>query len=188
MRYSIVASKYVKALLLVAKKYKKEEEYAFYIQLLKELYTMYAFYLNNPTVRVEKHLTFIENLFEELSKKVDKSIKVDSVFFKFVKIIFNNKRQKYIPQMASLYKYAAIESQNKIPVKVTSAYTLTPDEEEAISAFVKKYTGKEAVIETFLDERILAGVILEFAGKKLDVSILGRLEKVGRGVFSLRKG
>ncbi|MDK2885568.1 MAG: F-type H+-transporting ATPase subunit delta [Thermosipho sp. (in: thermotogales)] len=187
MKYSVVAGKYVRALLLVAKKYNKIEEYRVLLQLLSEIYTHFSVFLSNPTEKLQKKLEVIKITFDEVLGKNSK-IKYDEIFQRFVEIVFENKRQKYIPQMASLFKYAAIEVENKIPVKVVSATDLTKDEEKVLREFVQKYTNKEPVFEKEIDSSLIAGVVIEFAGKKLDVSIKGRLEKIGREVFSLRKG
>ncbi|MBO8160894.1 MAG: F0F1 ATP synthase subunit delta [Thermosipho sp. (in: Bacteria)] len=187
MRYSIVASKYVRALLNIAKKFNKVEEYQVLFEVLNGLYSNFSSFLNNPTEKLEKKLYFINLAFQEILKN-EKKIAIDEIFQSFIKIVFRNKRQRYIPQMMVLYKYAAIESENKIPVKVISATKLSVEEEKMLEEFVEKYVNRKPVFEEEIDESLIAGVIIEFAGQMLDVSVKGRLEKIGREVFSLRKG
>lgn len=187
MKYSVVAGKYSKALLLVAKKINKVENYSHLLQILSEIFDHFSAFLNNPTEKIEKKLEFLKIAFNEVLGVRFKS-EYDNVFQKFVELIFVNKREKYIPQIASLYKYSAIEEENKIPVKVTSATVLTEEEEKILKEFVENHVNKEPVFEKEIDESLIAGVVLEFAGKKLDVSVKGRLEKISREVFSLRKG
>ncbi|SHH29338.1 F0F1 ATP synthase subunit delta [Thermosipho atlanticus] len=187
MRYSIVAGKYVKALLIVAKKLQKIENYKVLLNILNMIYTNFSSFLNNPTEKIEKKMEFLEIIYKEVLSQT-KEAQYDDIFKKFVEIVFENKRQKYIPQIALMYKYAAIEVENKIPVKVVSATKLSEEEEKVLIEFVRKYTEREPIFEKEIDEDLIAGIILEFAGKRLDISIKGRLEKIGREVFSLRKG
>ncbi|MBO8139294.1 MAG: F0F1 ATP synthase subunit delta [Thermosipho sp. (in: Bacteria)] len=187
MKYSVVAGKYAKALLLVAKKNNNIENYSQLLQLLSEIYNHFSVFLSNPTEKLEKKLKFLKITFVEVLDEKFK-IEYDAIFQRFVEIIFENKREKYIPQMSSLFKFSAIEEENKIPVKVTSASVLTKEEEKILKEFVENHVKKEPVFEKKIDSSLIAGVVLEFAGKKLDVSVKGRLEKISREVFSLRKG
>ncbi|MBP9518878.1 MAG: F0F1 ATP synthase subunit delta, partial [Fervidobacterium sp.] len=80
-----------------------------------------------------------------------------------------------------------LDNAGLIPVDVTSASELSSEELGLLSNFVKKYTGREPVFNVKFDEDLIAGVVLEFSGKKLDASIKGRLQSIVKDVL-IRKG
>lgn len=183
MRYSVIAGKYVKALLLVGKRKNSIEKYGNYLSFLKDLYEGFSAFFNNPIIKGNQKVKIVKQTFKEIFKE-----EIDEAFINFVAIVFENKRQKFIPQMYSVYRYAAIDIENKILVNVKSATKLSENEVKAIEDFVKKYVDRTPVIEESIDESLIAGAVIEFAGKMIDISIKGRMDKIAREVFSLRKG
>lgn len=183
MRYSVIASKYVKALLIVGQKLNKIEKYGEFLSFVKDIYENFATFFNNPIVKPEQKVLVIKQAFEEVFKESP-----DEAFLNFINIVFENKREKFIPQMQALYKYAAIDIENKILVNVKTAVKLSDQEIKVINDFVEKYVGKTPVIEETIDESLIAGAVIEFAGKMIDVSIKGRMDKIAKEVFFLRKG
>lgn len=117
----------------------------------------------------------------EIMRELD--ISVDDVFRRFVHLLISNRRIKFIKQIASFFDYTILDDAGLIPVDVTSAIELTEKEDQLLSAFVKKYTNREPVFKIKIDEELIAGVVLEFAGKKLDASIKGRLQSIVKDVL-----
>ncbi|MBT1247245.1 MULTISPECIES: F0F1 ATP synthase subunit delta [unclassified Thermosipho (in: thermotogales)] len=179
MRYSTIASKYVSALLKIGEKLNKLEEYGQFLKILNIVYENYRSFFDNPTVKVWKKVSVVKEALNKYS---------DDIFLNFVSLIFENKRQKFIPQMVVYYKYASVDIENKILVDVKSADKLSDEEKKAIEEFVKKHVDRTPVIEEKVDKTLIAGAVIEFAGKMIDVSVSGRLNKIAREVFSLRKG
>ncbi|ABR30165.1 ATP synthase subunit delta [Thermosipho melanesiensis] len=179
MRYSTISSKYVNALLMVGKKVNKIEDYGELLKALCDVYVQFKDFFDNPAVKVWKKVETIKESF---------GTSIDKVFVNFVSLVFENKRQKFIPQIAAYYRYASIDVENKILVNVTTAEKLSSEELRAISEFVKKCVNRVPVIEEKIDESLIAGAVIEFSGKMIDVSVSGRLNKIAREVFSLRKG
>lgn len=177
MMYSAVASKYAVALYNISKVNKKTEEYKVLLRNLADIYEAIPVYLNNQSVKPERRVQAILEVMKELK------LKTDEVFERFIYLLIVNKRIKYIRQIVSFFDFTILDESGFIPVNVLSAAPLSKEEEELLSKFVSKYTGRKPVFNVTIDESLLAGVILEFAGKTFDVSIKGRLQSIARNVL-----
>ncbi len=177
MKYSAVAGRYAKALLDVAIDHKKEEGYKNLLAVASKVYEDLKEFFDDPTITsFKKH---------ELMTKIlkDSGIEIDEFFDNFLKIIFERKRQKYLPLIIALYEDMEIESKGMIPVEVISPYKLSDDEREEIRKLVKKYALREPKFREKIDESLIAGVKVEFRGMTYDISVSGRIKKIARDVF-----
>ncbi len=177
MMYSAVASKYAVALYNISKVNKKTEEYRALLRSIADIYEAIPVYLNNQAVKPERRVQAILEVMKQLK------LKTDEVFERFIYLLIVNKRMKYIKQIVSFFDYTILDESGFIPVNVQSATSLSKQEEELLSKFVSKYTGRKPVFNVTIDEGLLAGVVLEFAGKTFDVSVKGRLQNIARNVL-----
>ncbi|ODN29766.1 F0F1 ATP synthase subunit delta [Fervidobacterium thailandense] len=176
MIYSSVASKYALALLNVSKRLGKTEHYGELLKVTSQIYDSLATVLNNQALKPEIRANLIVEILRSLN------LEVDEPFKRFVHLLIVNKRIKYVKQIASYYDYSILEDNGLVPVEVTSALPLSDEEREVLTNFVMKYTNRKPVFQEKLNEELVAGVVLEFAGKKLDASIKGRLERIAREI------
>lgn len=181
MMHSAVASKYAIALYNVSKVNGKTEEYKNWLGVLSQMYDAVSIFLNNQSVSVNERTNFLVDLMKGLK------IEVDEVFSRFIHLLIANRRIKFVKQIASYFDYTILENAGLIPVDLTSASELSSEEQSLLSNFVKRYTGRDPVFNIKLDEELIAGVVLEFSGKKLDASIKGRLQSIVKDVL-IRKG
>ncbi len=181
MIYSAVAFKYSKALFNVAKKLNKLEDYKKQLSVLSQLYDNLYVFLNNQAIKPQRRTEVLVSVLKEVFGNVDEP------FQKFLFLVVYNKRTKLIKQIASYYSHISLEDSGYVPVEITSASELTSEERSLIVQFVEKYTNRKPVFEETIDHNLIAGAVIEFAGKKFDVSVRGRLESVARNVL-IRKG
>ena len=177
MRYSAVAGRYARALLNVAIENGKEEEYKRLLKAAALVYRKLQAFFDDPTLTSQKKFGKMIGFFEESGINLDESFK------NFLSIVFERKRQKYLPLMVSLYEDLEIEAHGKIPVDVITPYELSSEELQQLARFVKKHALREPVFRKKIDESLIAGVKLEFQGMSYDVSIKGRLLRIARDVF-----
>ncbi len=177
MMYSSIASKYAIALYNISKVNKKTEEYKERLNVLTRIYDELSVFLNNQAIKPEKRMQLVCDVMKELKYEPDE------IFSRFVYILISNKRLKYLKQIASFFDYTILEDNGLIPVELISATEIGEDEEKVLSQFVRKYTNRAPVFNTMVDESLIAGVVLEFPGKRFDASIKGRLEKLARDVL-----
>ncbi|MFN6991917.1 MAG: F0F1 ATP synthase subunit delta [Fervidobacterium sp.] len=177
MRYSAVASKYAIALYNISKVNGKTEEYKNLLNATEEVYEAVSVYLNNQSIKPERRVQALLEILKSFNYTVD------DVFQRFVYLLILNKRIKFIKQIVSFFDYTILDSEGLIPVNVQSALPLSKEEEELLSKFVEKYTRRKPVFNVTVDENLIAGVLLEFAGKTFDVTIAGRLNNIARNVL-----
>ena len=65
-----------------------------------------------------------------------------------------------------------------VQARVTSAAPLTPEETEAIRAWVEKSTGKTVTLSARVDESLIGGLTVGVGDTLLDASVRGRLERL----------
>jgi len=68
------------------------------------------------------------------------------------------------------------------PVTVTSAFPLTPEQKEKISAKMKQITGKEIELSEKTDKNIIGGVTVDYGGTRIDGSVKSRLEALKKEI------
>ena len=175
MKYSAVAGRYAKALLDVAIDQNKEDLYEDFLILSVEIYESLKDFFDDPTTSAQKKY---EKMLEFL-----KAADVDRPFENFLQIVFERRRQKYLPMILMMYRDMKIESKGKIPVEVYTPVELSEEEKEKLSKFVKKHSLREPVFREHISEDLIAGVRLEFQGMSYDVSVKGRLSKIAREIF-----
>ena len=176
MRYSAVAGRYAKALLDVAIDLGKEDEYGELLKLSSKIYESLREFFDDPTIDSSKK-------FRKMVELLESAVKLDNPFKNFLSIVFERKRQKYLPMMVLLYGDMKIEAEGKIPVDVYTPQELSEEEKEILRKFVKKYAMREPVFREKIDESLIAGVRLEFQGMSYDTSIKGRMAKIAREIF-----
>ncbi len=175
MKYSAVAGRYARALLNVAIDQGKEDLYEKLLLLSMEIYNSLRDFFDDPTISAyKKHKKMMEFL---------EAAGVDKPFENFLQIVFERKRQKYLPMILMIYRDMKIESKGKIPVEVYTPIKLSKEEEEKLAKFVKKHSLRDPVFREHISEDLIAGVRLEFQGMSYDISVKGRLSKIAREIF-----
>lgn len=77
----------------------------------------------------------------------------------------------------------------KSHVKVRSAVPLSESEMSDIKELFKKQLGKEIILTTDIDADLLGGLVVEYEGKVLDLSVSDELDKLKKHLLdSLNKG
>lgn len=74
-------------------------------------------------------------------------------------------------------------------VKVRSAVSLTTTEEKELKKIFQKQTGKEIILSSEVDPDLLGGLVIEFDGKVIDLSVSEELNKLKTHMLTaLHKG
>ncbi|AEH50381.1 F0F1 ATP synthase subunit delta [Pseudothermotoga thermarum] len=180
MRYVQIAPRYSRALLMVAQELGKVEEYRKLLVVASEVYKKLKDALDNPTISAEKRCEKLVKVLESMGFSVDKPFK------NFLTILFEKKRQKAFPLIVRYFELMEIEFQMKVPVVLVMPYEPSDEELKVLKAFVQRYTKREPVFDLKIDQSLIAGSILEFEGKKLDISVTGRLKRIIQGVLEKR--
>lgn len=177
MRYSPIAGRYARALLNVAISRGKEEEFLEYLRNSLEVYKRMMGFFNDPTILPERKVEAMREVFDNFG------IEIEEAFFNFLEILFEKKRQKYLPLIVEYFKDMKIESERKVPVHLTVAHPLDEEEKELLRKFIKKHSLLDPIFTTMIDPELVAGAVIEFEGYTMDLTVKGRLKRIARDVF-----
>jgi F-type H+-transporting ATPase subunit delta len=99
---------------------------------------------------------------------------------KLIDTLVDNKRINMLDAVAQKVNVLFDESQGTQIAKVTTAVPLTDELKVKVLAKVKELTGKEAEIQSTVDESILGGFILRVGDIQYNASIANKLDKLKR--------
>ncbi|MFO7881701.1 MAG: ATP synthase F1 subunit delta [Kosmotogaceae bacterium] len=123
--------------------------------------------LIDPTLTKRKVLQLFLNVFDD----------IPDVFKNFLRIIIDRRRLDYLPEIEMAFKQIMNESVSKIEVKVRTALEIADSEKKEIENLVKSETGRESILSVYIDDDLLAGMIIEFSDRVIDMTVKGRLER-----------
>ncbi|MBI3751638.1 MAG: F0F1 ATP synthase subunit delta [Chloroflexi bacterium] len=83
-----------------------------------------------------------------------------------------------LPNVAGEYRRLLDRERGNVAASVTSAAPLTPDETEAVRAWVARTTGKSVDLTASVDEALIGGLTVRVGDTLLDDSVRGRLERL----------
>jgi F-type H+-transporting ATPase subunit delta len=96
----------------------------------------------------------------------------------FVTLLAQNRRLGFLPEIAALFEQMKAEVENAVDVEVTSATTLTSDQESRYAAALQKKLGRSVRLRTKVDASLLGGAVLKAGDLVIDGSIKGRIERL----------
>ena len=177
MRFVSIAGRYSRALLNAALKSGKEEEYERLLGTVVDVYNSMRDFFDDPTVSSHKKWRLMMDIL------TGSGIEIDGVFRNFIEVVFEKKRQRYLPIMAMMFSDMKIEAKGMVAVDVFTPHELDAEDLKILEEFVESRTGRKPSFRIHLDESLIAGVRLEFEGMSYDVSVSGRLRRMYREVF-----
>jgi len=83
-----------------------------------------------------------------------------------------------LPDVASGFQRLLDAQRGIVEARVTSAAPLTPDETQAVEAWVAKTTGKQVHLSATVDEALIGGLTVRVGDTLMDASVRGRLERL----------
>ena len=96
----------------------------------------------------------------------------------FIKVLIENERLQYAPEMTRLYEDLLADKKGAIEVQVVSAHELSNDESVKIAEAMKKRLGKDVEITSSVDSSLIGGAIIKAGDMVIDTSLRGRLQKL----------
>ena len=124
----------------------------------------------NPLVKSEAKKSALKAVFS----------KANTITTGLFDLLVDNKRLDILPEIALSYISLYEQSKGLQVAKVTTAVPLTADLEIEILAKVKELTGKEASIESIVDESIIGGFILRVGDLQYNASVASQLAGLKR--------
>lgn len=172
MSVSIVASRYAKSLIELAKE--KDVLEAVYQDMLlfrdtadKNRGLMLA--LKSPVVRHEKKAGILKALFEE---------RVNPVSYAIFKIITKKNRESILDEIASGFVKAYNSYQGIQKATVVTTTPLTDELRKQFSDMVATATGKTVQLAEKIDPALVGGYVLTIGDRQIDASLRSRLNEL----------
>lgn len=103
---------------------------------------------------------------------------LEDFLYKFLLLLVDKRRETVLPGIIKEYVRLANEERNIGEADVTSAMALTEAQLQALAAQLGKVTGKNIVLKTHVDPRIMGGVIVKIGDKLIDGSVKRRLQSL----------
>ncbi len=96
----------------------------------------------------------------------------------FLKILVENERLQYTPEMTRMYEEFLAEKKGVVGVEVMSAHELSSEESASIAEAMRKNLGKDIEISSSVDKSLIGGAVIKAGDMVIDLSLRGRLQKL----------
>jgi F-type H+-transporting ATPase subunit delta len=74
----------------------------------------------------------------------------------------------------------AAAEEGELSVELTTAYELSDEEARAIVAQIEQRSGRKVEANRTVDPELIGGMVLQVGSRRVDASIRGRIEQLGR--------
>jgi F-type H+-transporting ATPase subunit delta len=95
-----------------------------------------------------------------------------------VRLMAHNGRLRALPEVAHQFEIFRAEAEGKVDAQVVSAFTLTGEQEQAITETLKSKLGRDVSITTSTDESLIGGVVIKAGDTIIDGSMKSQLESL----------
>jgi len=167
-----VASRYAKALLDLSIEQHSTDQVKQnveqFISVLKGSAELQAV-LKNPIIKQDKKNNILSMLFKD---------KFDAILIGFFKIMVNKGRADILFGTAQEFIRAYNEYKGIVNAKVVSAAALSAENLQSLKQLIRMSTGHEVLLENTIDPELIGGFIVTVGDRQVDVSLLGRLNKL----------
>lgn len=96
----------------------------------------------------------------------------------FINLLAENNRMKLMGDIGGLFEELRAESEGEIEASVTSAFELTDDQRERMTAALSKRLDRKVRIVSTVDTDLIGGAIIRAGDLVIDGSVKGRIEKM----------
>ncbi len=172
MQESIVASRYAKSVLQLAKEQNVLEfvvhDMALFAKVCEENRALVST-LRSPIVKHDKKLTILKKLFEG---------KVNPITISLFEIISRKNREEYLPEIAKECANQYREMRSILSGVVTTSFPINDELRTQFKGIVTKAYGKEVELTEQVDKDIIGGFILKVGDRQIDESIKNKLQRL----------
>ncbi|MBN1595745.1 ATP synthase F1 subunit delta [candidate division FCPU426 bacterium] len=173
---NVVAAKYAKALLALA----REEQMADQIQQELELVDQYfargggQVLFSHPLLSLEKKTQLIKRILGE---------QVSPLIFSFIRLLLEKRRGQLLGLIFTIYKSEWLEQQNRKLAKITTAIPLSPGQIQRLHKRLHTIYEGEIEVQQVVDPLVQAGARLEVGDLVLDGTLQARFERLRRVMY-----
>ena len=171
-------AEYARALFLITEEDGVTDQVAADVETLKRVFESnpdYAKLLDTPALDKAQRLAIVSEALGSMDWRVSN----------LMKLLTEKHLSHLTVRMAKEYLGLVDEARGILRVDAITAVAMTEEQKRALSARLGATTGKTAVGNNTVDEGIIGGMKLRYAGVQLDGSIKTKLEKFEDGLKTL---
>lgn len=164
MKGSKIASRYATALLEISIEQNKVDQVLSDMKYLLEVNNEtrdFQLLLDSPIVKGDKKIAIFEELFGQF----------EDVSMSFVKLITQNRRENFLPEIADAFDLQVKEHKGIVPITLISAVPLESATKERILEKVEKSVTGQLEVTELIDESLIGGFIVRMGDKQIDASV-----------------
>lgn len=125
-------------------------------------------YLENPAVPDAQKLGAIDAVLTDLRPQARN----------LLHMLIERRRLNLVPEIAQLFREAAMASRGVVLVDVTTADALDDAGKELVRERLKSMVGKDVELRLHVDERIIGGIVARIGDQLIDGSVANQLRRL----------
>jgi len=129
-------------------------------------------FIKSPLLSKEQQVKGVE----ALAKKAKLSQSVSNLLV----ILADNRRLSLLPIIAREVEAHLARESGTVPVMIATARKLSAADQKKIGADIKKAVGADVSMQTYVDETLIGGVVIQIESTLIDGSIKTKLDKLER--------
>jgi len=104
----------------------------------------------------------------------------DALVLNFLRLLVEKGRAGDVEQVAEEFERMAAAEEGELSVELTTAYELSDEEARAIIGQIEQRSGRRVEATRDVDPELIGGMVLRVGSRRVDASVRGRLEQLGR--------
>jgi F-type H+-transporting ATPase subunit delta len=104
----------------------------------------------------------------------------DPLVLNLLRLLVEKGRGGEVEQVAEEFERMAAAEEGELSVELTTAYELSDEEARAIVGRIEQRSGRKVEANRTVDPDLIGGLVLQVGSRRVDASIRGRLEQLGR--------
>jgi F-type H+-transporting ATPase subunit delta len=104
----------------------------------------------------------------------------DPLVLNFLRLLVEKGRGGEFEQVAEEFERMAAAEEGELSVELTTAYELSDDEARTIIGQIEQRSGRRVEATREVDPALIGGLVLQVGSRRVDASVRGRLEQLGR--------
>ena len=126
----------------------------------------YKIFLTSPQIAKEDKIRSVDKIFGDQIEKTTKN---------FIKVLIENGRSAYLPEVAKVYKKLLREHLGIVYVEAITAVPMDEDQKQRLIEKLEQRLHQRVELNNLMDENIIGGMKIRVGEKSLDASVSSRL-------------
>jgi F-type H+-transporting ATPase subunit delta len=120
------------------------------------------------------------NVFDALAKKA----KFTGAVTNLLKLLVENRRLPLLSAIVTETEAYLAEQSGTVPVSIATARKLSATDQKNIQSQIKAVIGKDIIMQAYVDESLIGGIVVQVESTLIDGSIKTKLDKLERKLIS----